>query len=220
MKPVHSTENFAIFDDFLPQDAFATLQKYMETETFSYVHAKVRRRIFGLLDGNPLVGPSVFSAHDELPSGAVTHPSGNSTDLVIEAVENALQDLAPWTGQRGESWRFFTCTPYIYPLGSGLSWHDDAQGRSASYVLYLHPEWHANWGGELLIEPPTPSHPAAEPVDAAATGRRRSGHGVGHFVAARPNRLVLIQAGVPHTVKKVDPSAGDHARMSVAGFFH
>ena len=38
-------------------------------------------------------------------------------------------------------------------------------------------------------------------------------------VQARPNRLVFLTGDTFHTVRRVDPAAGDHPRCSLTGFF-
>ena len=44
--------------------------------------------------------------------------------------------------------------------------------------------------------------------------------GMGQYISPKPNRLVVIAGGNPHMINKVSPSAGDHGRCTIAGFFH
>ena len=42
--------------------------------------------------------------------------------------------------------------------------------------------------------------------------------GVGYFIMPKPNRLVIMKTGNPHMISKVQPTAGDHVRVSVTMF--
>ncbi|MFF4112602.1 2OG-Fe(II) oxygenase [Streptomyces sp. NPDC001714] len=191
-------KSFAVFDDFLPPETLRQVWGAFATETMSFVQSGVWRRAFKLTDGNPLCGTGVLYGHPEPPDLRLTFPTDRPIDLVIEALLRCRDDLAPWVGLEGFDWEFMSATPYIYPVGSGLSWHEDTAGRSGSFVLYVHPEWQVDWGGELLVG---------------------SDNGTGAYVGPRPNRLVVIKSGVHHCIKKVDISAGSNVRASVTGFF-
>ncbi|MBY8884017.1 2OG-Fe(II) oxygenase [Streptomyces sp. PTM05] len=217
MELLHSSDQFAVFDDFLGAEAFQQMQAYLGSENFTYVRSRRWHTAFKLLDGDPLVGSSVLSDHPAPPENVLVHPCGRGIDVVATAIKAALPDLAPWVGKQGEAWEFFTCTSYIYPMGSGLSWHKDAKNRAGSYVLYLHPEWQPKWGAELLLSGTPEWHRGTgDEQPQRATG---TPGGIGQFVTPYPNRLVVMKAGVMHAVKKVDVTAGDHARYSIAGFF-
>ncbi|MGY0064942.1 2OG-Fe(II) oxygenase [Streptomyces sp. LZ34] len=214
MSPTFSTDDFVIFDDFLSSASLDKLRDHLRSERFAYVKSfRSRSRVFGFLDGDPLVGPSVIQHHPDAPKGAAPYPAGTAMDLFVEAIDEAAESLSPWCGERGNSWDFFTCTPYLYPLGAGLSWHDDAKDRAASYVFYLHGEWKASWGAELLIA----SRDRAD--DTSADSDAMNITDFGHYVRPLPNRLVVIKAGTPHAVKRVEVNAGENVRMSVTGFF-
>ncbi|WP_158839105.1 2OG-Fe(II) oxygenase [Streptomyces sp. NRRL S-1022] len=203
-----------MFDDFLPVESLRQIQTYFTTEPFTYVKSqRSRSYVFRHLDGDPLVGTSVFHHYPDPPKNAKKFPSGNSVDLLVHEIDQAAEFLSPWTGKQGESWDFFTCTPYVYPLGAGLSWHDDVRGgKSASYTFYAHAEWSASWGAELLIE-------SRGRQGAAGTAERKAG-GFGNYITPLPNRLVVIKAGTPHMVKRVEMNAGEHVRASLTGFFY
>lgn len=100
--------------------------------------------------------------------------------------------LEPWTGITQSAW--------TYPPGTGLEWHSDT-GWIGAYIYYMHPAWKPSWGGELLI--------------AAGGAPCESG---GAFVYPRPNRLVLLEGGTMHCIKKVESAAGRAGRASVSGF--
>lgn len=44
-------------------------------------------------------------------------------------------------------------------------------------------------------------------------------YGMGNFITAKPNRIVMMKASVWHQINRVDDDAGDHCRCSVVAFF-
>src|SRR5690606_2320235 len=49
-------------------------------------------------------------------------------------------------------WTSIVGRPYVYPRGTGLSWHvDDHELYAGAFVYYAHPVWNAHFGGELLV---------------------------------------------------------------------
>ncbi|MFG3012232.1 2OG-Fe(II) oxygenase [Streptomyces cinerochromogenes] len=214
MELTFKSEMFAIFDDVLTRVDLDALRKHFREGRFSHIsNFRARSRVFGILDGDPLVGPSVVQHHPTGLKGATPYPAGNAIDALVQALDDNSNELVPWTGTQGVSWDFFTCTPYLYPVGSGLSWHDDAEERSASYVFYLHDDWRASWGAELLIGGNGDVANRAELLNGMPVPS------VGSYVMPHPNRLVVIKSGTPHAVKRVDVTAGENIRMSIAGFF-
>ncbi|WP_405584720.1 2OG-Fe(II) oxygenase [Streptomyces sp. NBC_01190] len=219
MELTFRTEDFAVFDDFLGHDAAAALWDQLRTEDYHFVHGRRDgswNKVYGLLDGSPLSGPGTLNDPADLFAGRfpdhAVYPSGTATDSVVKQLTEAAPEIEPWTGRFGADWHAFSCRSFLYPQGAGLAWHDDSGDRAASFVFYAHPEWQASWGAELLISAAAPGLRPAE-QNAHLTTR------IGHYVAPRPNRLVVMRSGVPHMIKKVEPHAGDHVRGSVAGFF-
>lgn len=209
-------QSFAVFDDFLPREALAAVWNALRTERFSFVQSGVWHRAFRLTDGNPLAGAGVLYGPPAARNPKLAFPSGRPIDLVVEAILEAGEALAPWVGRQGVDWDFLSATPYLYPVGAGLSWHGDTKARSGSFVLYAHPEWHADWGGELLIGD---SSGMASEESRAARENALTEYGTGAYVHPKSNRLVVIASGVQHCIKKVDVSAGSNVRGSVTGFF-
>lgn len=108
---------------------------------------------------------------------------------------------------------------YSYAQGDCLSTHDDtddaytyAQGRKPptrrlALATYFHEEWHPDWGGELLMyEPNIPS------------GNNWSLR-VTHCIPPLPGSLAIFAVPRQHRVCRVDALAGDHKRLSIAGWF-
>lgn len=108
---------------------------------------------------------------------------------------------------------------YSYGAGDCLLTHDDTnQGhptagkpaplRRLALVTYFHEEWECDWGGELMIY--------------AVEGTRHDGKSdlaITHCIAPKPGSLVMFTVPRFHRVCRVDHTAGDHKRLSVAGWF-
>lgn len=108
---------------------------------------------------------------------------------------------------------------YSYAVGDCLPIHDDtdqgyvAEGRTPllrrlAIVGYFHEEWRSDWGGELILY----------------AQRGVSSSGVSdlvptHCIEPRPGSLVMFTVPRFHRVCRVDPLAGHHRRLSVAGWF-
>ncbi|WHZ15839.1 MAG: hypothetical protein OJF52_002685 [Nitrospira sp.] len=108
---------------------------------------------------------------------------------------------------------------YSYGAGDCLLTHDDTdQGhpvggkpaplRRLALVTYFHERWECDWGGELMIYSAVGGQQDGKP-DLAIT----------HCIAPKPGSLVMFTVPRYHRVCRVDQTAGDHKRLSIAGWF-
>ena len=108
---------------------------------------------------------------------------------------------------------------YSYAAGDCLPTHDDTDqghltgGRPAllrriAVVTYFHEEWQPDWGGELILYAQRTTHSAGR-ADLVPT----------HCIEPRPGSLVMFTVPRFHRVCRVDPAAGQHRRLSIAGWF-
>ena len=108
---------------------------------------------------------------------------------------------------------------YSYSAGDCLLTHDDTdqgrlvEGRRApkrriAVVTYFHEEWQPDWGGELIIYERRADRPGG-PINLMPT----------HCIEPRPGSLVMFTVPRFHRVCRVDPTAGEHRRLSIAGWF-
>ena len=108
---------------------------------------------------------------------------------------------------------------YSYAAGDCLPTHDDTdQGhltgggptllRRIAVVTYFHEEWQPDWGGELILYAQRTKHSAGR-ADLVPT----------HCIEPRPGSLVMFTVPRFHRVCRVDPAAGQHRRLSIAGWF-
>ena len=108
---------------------------------------------------------------------------------------------------------------YSYSAGDCLLTHDDTdQGRLVegrrtlqrriAVVTYFHEEWQHDWGGELILY--------ERGADRAGGHRNLTPT---HCIEPRPGSLVMFTVPRFHRVCRVDPTAGQHRRLSIAGWF-
>lgn len=108
---------------------------------------------------------------------------------------------------------------YSYSAGDCLLTHDDTdqgrlvEGRRAlqrriAVVAYFHEEWQPDWGGELIIYEPRTD------CDAGSVNLVPA-----HCIEPRPGSLVMFTVPRFHRVCRVDHTAGQHRRLSIAGWF-
>lgn len=212
---------FTVIDDFLDEEDWTALWTEFQFAELSPVSRTVGA--WKLSDGLPLGGNVIVTpprdvelAHD--PERPDLYPSHTALDAVITGLLSEPEACAEVVG---DEWARITARAYVYPQGSGLSWHrDDSRIYAGAYIYYAHPHWNAHWGGELLIAEDTDeSLPImGHRFETEEFSQALLERGMGRFVAPKPNRLVLL-GGAPHAVARVSPAAGDAVRASVSGFF-
>lgn len=228
MKIVCKTERVIVFDEVLSPEQLGSIWHYFQ-------HAPVRQvntahKAWTVTDGQPYLGTTPILAGKDLNLNSVTqkalkfdrfskYPSNTPLDAIINIILQHNEMFAAWIGKIKTDWHYFSANPCIYPQGTALSWHTDSQygGKTGAYTFYIHPEWKANWGGELLV-----SDAEVDRLSNAQFDRDRD-NGLekdGIFVTPRPNRLAIISGGTLHKIARVEPAAGNNVRASVTGFFY
>ena len=133
--------------------------------------------------------------------------------LKLKCVQQFIESF-PNIVRRRMSFSYYSYTP-----GDCLLTHDDTdegvapQGirpptRRIAVVSYLHEEWEADWGGELIIYRKRGVASSGKP-DLEVT----------HCIPPRPGSLVMFTVPRFHRVCRVDDTAGLHRRLSIAGWF-
>ena len=233
----YANEQFAVFDDVLSPEQFRNFWELCQGGSYESVHAQGRVGVFRLDDGEPLWGGSSYAWPSVPINGLIPpnldlskapiklYPTGTAIDPVLEAIKARCASVENLIGKEKEAWAGILGRPYIYPRGSGVSWHEDSGPYSGAFIFYAHPEWNVLWGGELLVADPSTktSHAPRQNVTHRFENQKENEEllrvGMGRFVMPKPNRLVFIAPGYRHMIAKVTPAAGNHPRVSLAGFF-
>jgi hypothetical protein len=223
MQTILETEGFAIFDDVFPESILASMWEYLQDEPCRFVQSGRWKKIFRLGDGNSLETGAIISKPMETDKISRVYPTGLAPDALYELISTQRASWIPWLGQPSDS-DLTSIRGTIYPRGTGLSWHDDHTGVKGAFILYVHPHWNAEWGGELLIEDSPNKNNRSDYSRVHLNNDNQNQEllmkGHGRFIFPKPNRLVLIASGTKHSIKKVDPEAGSHVRAALSGFIH
>lgn len=200
------------------------------------VHAERCRKVWRLNDGFPLQGKTYYyNAGPSIPgTERQSYPTGTVLDEFYEAMMDAAEDFAAIVGRQGVEWLSVTAAPWVYPVGSALSFHQDSGESSkhhtymGAYSFYVHPSWNIHWGGWLIVfeEASLPlwnmdKRTAVFPPWLSDDSEQHlvSEPGVARCIAPAPNRVVFIGPNTPHLISRVDANAGSKPRVSIAGFF-
>jgi hypothetical protein len=205
MKVILSTREIVVVDDFLAASAFRLVLEAVEREPFSFINAVSWDRVYQLSDGRPLESPMYVFPPAVASRVRIATPHSKGLVTLAQTVLERAAVLASWLKKRS-SFQLVTLRCQLFPKDTMLDWHNDSRARVATYTYYAHPEWRERWGGELLIANTREARKAAEPRLVT-----------GIYVPPRPNRLVLLKAGIPHMIKRIEHSAGDAIRVAVAG---
>ncbi|NOK18521.1 2OG-Fe(II) oxygenase [Corallococcus carmarthensis] len=234
MRTVVSKPEALVIDDFLDPVSFELVWAYVQSEEFEHVHRMGWVNAWRLSDGVPLRGPVTLSHSTDTDRFSPIHPTGKGIDLVVEKILSIKAQFVDWVGAHGEDWSHFFCRPYIYAANMGLSWHRDNQNQTTgAFTFYCHPTWNVQWGGELLVADAESRNFEFPQTQLLGDERRFLGThldntpenealletGAGMYILPKPNRLVVVPAGVLHGIKKVDPAAGSNVRVSLQGTF-
>ena len=74
-------------------------------------------------------------------------------------------------------------------------------------MTYFHSEWKPDWGGELILYKNKKDPEGNMSLE------------VSHCVAPQPGSVAIFAVPRFHRVSRVDPLAGEHKRLSIAGWF-
>ena len=221
MRYTAKDSSMAIVDEVFEPEMFKSFWHSFNSMDFAYRFSTSWQKVWKISDGQILSGASLY--HSKAPFNS-------SMDWVHQAMYGLAKQLEDVVGKEGEDWNEISLTPYLYPAGTKISWHDDC-GYTGACIFYPHLEWSPHWGGELLVA----KTPNQEEWDKLVCGEQKGGlndnmsreyiapllnaYGMGMYVSPLPNRMVFTSGSVWHSINRVDQTAGDKVRCSVVGFF-
>ena len=142
MQLTNKDSHYAVLDGVLEDAAFAEFCSYFYNMDFAYRSMTGWQKVWKISDGQILAGAPYY--HSKAPFGChmdILHQT------ILTLAETHLKDVV---GEKDKDWDDFFLTPYIYPVGTKISWHNDT-GYVAAAIFYTHKVWSPNWGGELMI---------------------------------------------------------------------
>lgn len=216
--------NFRVIDDLLDEETWTAVWSDFQ---FMELHPVTRTLgAWKLADGVPLGGEEVVVPRAATIAGE-SGPGDTESGSMQQLVRAVLANPEFYEGLVDRTWDRVSARPYVYPQGTGLSWHvDDSELYAGAFIYYAHPHWNAHWGGELLVaerDPEQDEELGEMPImghrfETESYSERLLNMGCGNFIMPKPNRLVIL-AGAPHMVAPVHAAAGAAVRASAAGFF-
>jgi hypothetical protein len=217
-------DGLLVIDNLLPAATFRALAREVTYGNYHSVHAQKWDKSWRLWDGNPMRGESIFFDPDRrFGWKGAGYPTSTSVDELIDAVRRSSAACPDIVGAEAIDWFALYLAPWLYPVGSALSLHQDTAKYTGSFTFFVHGRWGVHWGGELIVSPPWSS---AQPP---THGHKESWladdddlideKGIAICLRPRPNRLVLLGPDRPHRIARVDTNAGARTRESIAGFF-
>ncbi len=200
------TEDFVIYDDVLEKDQFKTVWEHIQSDEYLFPHISGWSKVWRITDGNP-IGTRDYKASD----GVFNNYMDLMKFIILEVSKSHANIIKPWEEVVFRS--------YLYPRETKLNWHNDL-GYSGAAIFYAHPYWASTWGGELMIAKTPETNKTPPPhLDHQEEDYFLNHFGLGTYITAKPNRLVLTKPGVWHSINRVDKDAGDHCRATVVAFF-
>jgi len=216
MRTTTRGRRFRVIDGFLSEPGWDSVQRAAAEVAFDPMPSVVDAEV----DGIAYRSAGSVVEHDavEGSAGGRALPLAGYLEVLREAARH--EDLF---GTAGRDWTFLGLSFWCYPAGSRLGWHNDAGvRRRGEFVLFLHEGWASSWGGELMILDVDPDDLGAvgeelSPFEASAA-RVDSSDECLVAIVPKPNRLVLVQEGTIHCIRRVDEAAGTHVRRTMTGF--
>lgn len=234
MKKALQTDTCLVIDDFLSEEEKGLVWAYIQEEKYKPVHSDQWVKAFRLSDGIPMWGPPYLSDKYDADRKNDVYPVNKGIDIIFKSLKAVQSEFIPLIGKQGDDWAYFFARSYLYPRGTGLSWHrDNANNVTGAFVYYAHPKWDVNWGGEFLISDSSTKNIVYDTqrtysgddrflgshLDTSSENKILMEKGFGLYVQPKPNRLAVLTSGVVHTIKRVDENAGDNVRSTIQGFF-
>ena len=225
---VLNTPEVIVIDDFLPEEIQDRILNQVQVDKWQ--STLVDDKFWHMTDGINYKGPkrwysdAPFNDNYDLWFDNLSKflDTAKNINHVVPGIEDGIFDIA------------LRC--HAYPVGSKNPWHFDL--GFSTYTYYLHKNWQANWDSTLLVLPEgsvdfeqvlplkegTVHYDSYADLESPMEMFEQSDKfksiidkGFGTFVSPKPNRLVLIKAGVVHGINRVDSDAGYNIRVSLTG---
>ncbi len=221
MSPSLVDRSLLVFDDCLDKASLLEIRAAAAHGHYRSVHFSGWDKPWRLWDGQPLRGEGVYyDPKDRFRWRGVKYPTRSALDALVDRLRSASANYPMIVGREGSDWDAIFLSPWVYPVGSALSPHRDADRYAGSFTFFLHERWSPVWGGELIVVPEgETSEFSEEPYPWLSGDVSAIGNGIEIAITPTPNRLALIGPDRSHRIARVDANAGAHVRLSIAGFF-
>jgi hypothetical protein len=219
MRLTVDAKNTKVFDDVLTEEEFQTLFDYYNRIPLVFKQVQGEwNKVWSLSDGNILVGREILFPIGKTPP---LHPEDSAMIPMIEKISELLLSTGFFNlDEIGGA----IMTPFCWPPGTGLSWHNDSNYTGA-FTFYTHNYWSPEWGGEFLtVEADDYIIDNKKDINWKVFDNQElydviMEKGIGHFFHPKPNRLIVNRGGERGILHKVSKSTIDsRARLTFQGF--
>lgn len=196
------------------QDPVLILENFWSADERKMFREAMKRSTWTALADMPLVAQAFQNCGNWLKAEIAPAEGNHFLDRVgLPCVASHIESFPNITG------RHINFNYYSYGMGDCLSTHDDTddaytyvQGeipptRRLALATYFHEEWQPDWGGELIMYHETRDTQGRTTLE------------VDQCIAPLPGSLAIFVVPRFHRVCRVDTLAGDHKRLSIAGWF-
>ena len=156
-KPTIVFGDAAAYDNFLTDELYRDVWIWMNRAEFARAGSQRWISIWGFDDAEVLRGQQWGGDYPNWKLELMPNPDPGQSPPAPEALVKffaAFRSLLHDHEGLPEIKRI-VMAPHVYPPQTGLTWHcdgPDARGtRVGAFTYYLHREWNAEWGGELLL---------------------------------------------------------------------
>lgn len=217
MQPDQIIGNAKIFDNFLDEQLHQDVWQMMNSLEYRRTDSQNWLKVWTLADGAILrsIGWDAIAPDWKLkPSqaGGIVAPPAlvKLLDVVRKTFVHNLSD---------KKINKVNLTPCVWPPQTSISWHRDgggiSGGRTGAFTYYVHKEWNAEWGGELMLSD-LDEELGSVPFDNSVVSNKLLESGSGSWIAPKPNRLVMNPSNAFHKVAKTTQAASP--RLTIQGF--
>jgi len=219
MKLIIDANNTKVYDDVLDQETFNNLFTYFNYIPLVFQQAQEEwNRVWSFSDGNILVG----QPHTWFPNKPP--PLQESDKILLTVIKKINECITSSNFFDIGQIQTLVMTPFCWPPGTGLSWHNDSNYLGA-VTFYCHNYWSPEWGGEFLtVEANDYIYDNKKNITWKVFDNQElydiiMERGHGHFFHPKPNRLILNKGGEKGILHKVNKSTLDsRARLTLQCF--
>lgn len=213
--------NVKICDNFLEQEEFSKIFDYMNDTSYIFRQAAgVWNKVWNLSDGQILMGDELVWPFKKIP---YFNDENRALSIFVQKINEEIENSGLFDISKITK---ITLTPYCWPPGTGLSWHNDSNYLGA-FTFYCHNYWSPEWGGEFLTLEADEYIPLDKKqikwkvFDNQQLYEFLLEKGTGNFFHSKPNRLILNKGGDKGILHKVAKTTLDSKpRLTLQGFIH
>src|SRR5437016_13325354 len=148
-------DELLVIDNLLPAATFRALAREVAYGNYRSVHAQKWDKAWRLWDGNPVRGEAIyFDPGQRFGWKGASYPTSTCVDDLIDAVRHSSANCPDVVGAEASDWFALYLAPWLYPVGSALSLHQDAANYTGAFTFFVHERWGVHWGRELIVSPP------------------------------------------------------------------